>query len=260
MIDIMHIMPALFIGHGSPMNAIEINEITAEWKKEASTLPQPKAIVMISAHWQTVGTKVTTNKQLEMIYDFYGFPEELYRVMYPAPGAIEIAEDLITHYGGEIKSDQQWGLDHGAWSVLVHLFPQATIPVIQLSLDRLKSPEEHYRFAQKLMYLREQGVLVVGSGNIVHNLGRINFSEHATGATWAVAFDEYVKNAIRNDAVSSIVEYRNAGESARLSVPTDEHFLPLLYILALRRPEEKIHFFAEHILYESLSMTSLRLG
>lgn len=258
--DIMHTMPALFIGHGSPMNAIELNEVTRQWREEAAKLPKPKAIILISAHWQTMGTKVTTSESPEMIYDFYGFPKELYEVVYAPKGATDIAQQLLSEYQGSIHADDRWGLDHGAWSVLTHLFPKANIPVVQLSLDRMKSSQEHVDFAKTLRFLRKEGVLIVGSGNIVHNLGHIVFSEDVEGAPWAKEFDQYIKDAILHEDMEKVIQYDSFGDSARLSVPTNEHFLPLLYILALRESGESLHLFAEKIQYSSLSMTSVYIG
>ncbi len=251
-------MPALFIGHGSPMNAIEDNEFAQGWANVAQSFPRPKAILCISAHWQTVGAQVTAMSQPKTIHDFYGFPQALFAVNYPAPGSPELAQLIQqTVRSTSVESDQQWGLDHGAWSVLCRMFPAADIPVVQLSLDQNKPPEFHYELGKELRALRRRGVLIVGSGNIVHNLRMLRWADEAY--EWAVEFDEQIKQAILAGDHDTIINYERLGEMARLAVPTDEHFLPLLYVLACQE-HEPVRFFAEKVTLGAISMRSLRVG
>jgi 4,5-DOPA dioxygenase extradiol len=251
-------MPALFIGHGNPMNAIEDNEFSRAWIKAGKSLPRPKAILCISAHWETAGTQVTGMEKPRTIHDFGGFPRPLYEMQYPAPGSPELAQlvqDTIKKAPARI--DQNWGLDHGAWSVLCRLFPEADIPVVQLSLDRTQKPEHHYTLAKELLPLRYQGVLILGSGNIVHNLPMAVFREGAY--EWALEFDQVAKNLILAGNHQDLIHYHDLGEAARLSIPTNEHYLPLLYTLAQQEEGEEVHFFAEQVTYGSLSMRSLKI-
>lgn len=251
-------MPALFIGHGSPMNAIEDNEFAQGWANVAQSFPQPKAILCISAHWQTVGTQVTAMAQPKTIHDFYGFPQALFAVNYPAPGSPELAQLIQqTVRSTSVESDQQWGLDHGAWSVLCRMFPDADIPVVQLSLNQHKPPEFHYELGKELRALRRRGVLIVGSGNIVHNLRMLRWADEAYD--WAVEFDEQIKQAILAGDHDTIINYERLAELARLAVPTDEHFLPLLYVLACQE-NEAVSFFAEKVTLGAISMRSVRVG
>jgi 4,5-DOPA dioxygenase extradiol len=252
-------MPALFLGHGSPTNAMEDNEFSRAWADAAKALPRPKAIICISAHWETSGTSVTAMDRPKTIHDFYGFPRELYEMRYPAPGSPALARltSQIVH-GVDIRADSDWGLDHGTWSVLSHMFPEAKIPVIQLSLDRTKSPEFHYELGAKLKSLRNKGILIVGSGNMVHNLGKVVWQE--TAYDWAIEFDTTMKGLMLSGDHDSIINYPKLGKAAQLSVPTNEHFLPLLYILALQDKKDVIHFFAEKVTLGSISMRSLRMG
>jgi 4,5-DOPA dioxygenase extradiol len=251
-------LPALFIGHGSPMNAIEDNEFAQGWANVARSFPRPKAILCISAHWQTIGTQVTAMAQPKTIHDFYGFPQALFAVNYPAPGSPELAQLIQqTVRSTSVESDQQWGLDHGAWSVLCRMFPDADIPVVQLSLNQRKPPEFHYELGKELRALRRRGVLIVGSGNIVHNLRMLRWTDEAY--EWAVEFDEQIKQAILAGDHDTIINYERLGELARLAVPTDEHFLPLLYVLACQE-NEAVSFFAEKVTLGAISMRSLRVG
>lgn len=252
-------MPALFIGHGSPMNAIEDNEFSRAWIKAAKTLPRPRAILCISAHWESAGTLVTAMERPKTIYDFYGFPQALYRVQYAPHGAPDLAHYIqsairITPVG----LDVDWGLDHGTWSVLSRMFPQAEVPVIQFSLDRTRDPGFHYELAKELKGLRKKGVLIVGSGNIVHNLREIVWEDKAHD--WAVEFDERVKQFILSGNHEAIIHYSKLGNAARQAVPTNEHYLPLLYVLALQDKKDEIGFFAEKVTLGSMSMRSLRIG
>lgn len=253
-------MPVLFIGHGNPMHAVEENDFTRGWRKSVEAIPKPKAVLVVSAHWETRGTSVTAMERPRTIHDFYGFPQKLFDVRYPAPGSIETAR-LIAESSEEnpVGLNETWGLDHGAWSVLVHMFPEADVPVLQLSLDTDRSPKEHFEFAGELGFLRERGVLVVGSGNMVHNLGLIDFREKG-GDDWAIEANEIFKDLIASGKSDELVEYEKLGREAMLAVPTAEHFLPLLYALALQRKDEKIEFFNDAVELGSIAMTSLKIG
>ena len=251
-------LPALFIGHGSPMNAIEDNEFTQSWAEVAQSIPKPKAILCVSAHWQTAGTAITAMDQPKTIHDFYGFPQALFDVNYPASGSPELARLIQkTIRSTPVQLDQQWGLDHGAWSVLCRMFPSADIPVVQLSLDQHKAPEFHYELGKELRALRRQGVLIVGSGNIVHNLRMLAWRDEAFD--WAMEFDERIKQLILAGDHQAVVNFDQLGESARLAVPTDEHFLPLLYVLACQE-KDGVSFFAEKVTLGAISMRSVRVG
>lgn len=249
-------MPALFVGHGSPMNAIEDNDFSRAWAQVGKSLPKPNAILCISAHWETAGTLVTGMDQPKTIHDFGGFPPELYEMEYPAPGSRDLAKLTVeTVNKVPVEFDQSWGLDHGTWSVLCRMFPSADIPVIQLSLDQTRSPQFHYELGKELLALRNRGVLIVGSGNIVHNLRTITFQDKAFD--WAIEFDQTVKRLIEKGDHQSIIRYQNLGQAARLAIPTNEHYLPLLYILALQVKQEQIHFFADRVTLGSISMRSV---
>jgi len=255
------IMPMLFVGHGSPMNAIEENEFVAGWRNQAVTLPHPTAILCISAHWETRGTFVTAMPKPQTIHDFGGFPCELYQVQYPAPGHPGLAKEtqqLIT--GTPVILDEKWGLDHGCWSVVKHLYPEANIPVVELSINYLMSPRHHYELAKELNALRQKGVLIIGSGNIVHNLRLLNWSSPETGYDWAIEANEKVKSLILKNDHSSLIDYSSLGNEVKQAVPTPEHFLPLLYILGLKKENEEISFFNDKAVFGSLTMTSLRVG
>ncbi len=252
-------MPVLFVGHGSPMNAIEDNEFSQAWIENGKALPKPKAILCISAHWETEGTQVTAMERPKTIYDFYGFPEPLYEMKYPALGSPDLArltQETISQIN--IEQNFDWGLDHGTWSVLSRMFPKADIPVIQLSLDRTKGPAFHYELGKELKALRNKGVMIIGSGNIVHNLRVMVWQDKAYD--WAIEFDEKIKQLILLGEHDSIIHYHKLGQAAQLSVPTNEHYLPLLYILALQDKEEKIKFFGDKVTLGSMSMRSLRIG
>ena len=252
-------MPAIFVGHGSPMNAIEDNEFSRGWAAVGKSLPRPKAILCISAHWETFGTHATAMEHPRTIHDFRGFPAELRAVEYPAPGAPEIARlARETARKMRIVPDFDWGLDHGAWSVLCRMFPLADVPVVQLSLDRTLSPASHYELGSELQSLRRKGVMIVGSGNIVHNLNQIVWQD--TAFDWAREFDRKVKEAVLASDHASLIDYSRLGAAAGLSVPTAEHYLPLLYILAQQGKGEDVRFFAEKVTLGSISMTSLVVG
>ncbi len=252
-------MPAFFIGHGSPLNAIEINEFSRAWARVGKSLPKPKAILCISAHWETAGTHVTAMEHPRTIHDFYGFPQPLYEEKYPAPGSPELARlAQKTVRKAQVRLDEKWGLDHGAWAVLRRMFPDGDIPVIQLSLDRTKDPAFHYDLGKELKALRNKGVLIVGSGNMVHNLGVMAWQDMAFD--WAVEFDERLKQLILAGDHDALIQYPKLGNAARLSVPTNEHYLPMLYVLALQDKEDQIGFFTEKVTLGSISMRSLRIG
>jgi 4,5-DOPA dioxygenase extradiol len=251
-------MPVLFIGHGNPMNAVWDNPFTRSLAALGSSIaPKPKAILVVSAHWLTRGTFVNTTAKPEIIYDFGGFPDELYRVVYPAPGAPQYAKhtgQLVT----ESQEDALWGLDHGAWTILKHLYPNADIPVFELSIDYQQPMQYHFDLAKKLADLRERGVLIIGSGNIVHNL-RYWFADNQKPYDWTVEFDEWVKEKINMRDFQSLVNYEKQGSAARLAVPTVDHYVPMLYSLALAKPGEEIRFTYEEI-FTSASMRCFRIG
>jgi 4,5-DOPA dioxygenase extradiol len=252
-------MPVLFVGHGNPMNAIEDNEYSRTWMNVGKELPRPNAILCVSAHWETRGTFVTGMDKPKTIHDFGGFPRELYECQYPAPGSPELARlTQETVKQAAVRLDQSWGLDHGTWSVMCRMFPKADIPVVQLSLDRTQSPEFHYALGKELLALRHKGVIIVGSGNIVHNLGVINWQGGAYD--WAIEFDDTIKQLILSGDHDSITHYQKLGQTARLAIPTNEHYLPLLYILALQEKQEPVRFFNDSIDMGSLSMRSIQIG
>jgi 4,5-DOPA dioxygenase extradiol len=257
------IMPMLFLGHGSPMNAIEDNEFTREWNKSGKALPRPDAILCISAHWETRGTYVTAMDMPRTIHDFGGFPKELYSVQYPAPGNPGLAKEIkerITKT--KIGLDDKWGLDHGCWSVVRHLYPEPDIPVVQFSLNYSQTPQEHYDLAKELAFLRKQKILIIGSGNMVHNLSLVDWGRlyETFGFDWAIEASEKMKKFILEGNHPSLISYSSQGEAFDLAIPSPEHFLPLLYILALKEEDEKVELFNDKIKAGSLSMTSLKIS
>lgn len=255
-------MPALFIGHGNPINAIEETVYAAAWRAAAASIPRPKSILCISAHWETEGTFVTAMAQPKTIHDFYGFPDALYQVRYPAPGSRSLAErvrSLVSSTAVRLDDGYSWGLDHGAWSVLRRMYPAADIPTVQLSLDRSQHPRFHYDLGSELQALRQEGVLIVSSGNIVHNLHLLQWDAREP-FPWAVEFDGLAAELILAGEHDRLAAYPALGESARLSIPTNEHYLPLLYVLALQRPGEAVSFFAEGLELGAISMRSVRIG
>jgi 4,5-DOPA dioxygenase extradiol len=254
-------LPVLFLGHGSPMNAIEENEFSRGWQAIAATLPAVSAILCVSAHWETDGTLVTAMERPRTIHDFSGFPRELFEVEYPAPGSPALAAETgRVVRGTEVRSDMHWGLDHGCWSVMRHLFPGADVPVIQMSLDRRLAPQRHVELARELLPFRRKGVLIVGSGNIVHNLGLSDWRRREEGYPWAREADETVKKLVQEDRTDRLVDFRSLGREMVLAVPTPEHYLPLLYALAVKEEGESITFFNDRIVLGSISMTSMRIG
>ncbi len=255
----METMPVLFVGHGNPMNAIEDNEFSRVWIKLGEELPRPKAILCISAHWLTRGTWVTAMNNPETIHDFVGFPEKLFELQYKAPGSPELAkatQDLV--YSTIVQSDMAWGLDHGTWSVLTRMYPDADIPVFQLSIDIEKPARFHYQLGRELTQLRKQGVLIIGSGNIVHNLGKIAWKDEAHD--WAIEFDQKIKEKIVLRSDIEIIEYDKMGTIAKLSVPSTDHFYPLLYVLGASEKTEPVTFYNEKCTMGSLSMRSVKIG
>jgi 4,5-DOPA dioxygenase extradiol len=254
----MKLMPVLFIGHGSPMNAIEDNEFSKAWVEAGINLPRPAAILCVSAHWETRGTQVTAMEKPRTIYDFYGFPPELYAKTYPAPGSLDLAERLQDLVGEKmVTKDLSWGLDHGTWSVLSRMFPKADVPVVQLSLDMTKNAQEHYELGKKLQSLRKEEILILGSGNIVHNLRMVVFEDIAFD--WAVEFDGKVKMWINEGEHESIIHYEKQGREAALAINSAEHYKPLLYVLGAMDPGEPVSFFAEKVWGGSVSMRSVRI-
>ncbi len=254
-------MPVLFVGHGNPMNAIEENEFVAGFRKIGKELPKPKAILCISAHWETKGTFVTAMEKPRTIHDFGGFPQALFDVQYPAPGSPQLAsETKATVQKTEVGLDKDWGLDHGCWTVVKHFYPKAEVPVIQMSLDFSKPPRYHYELAKELAALRRKGVLILGSGNMVHNLGRVNWQSPQAGYDWAVEADQKFKQLINSGDHLALANYESLGQAVKLSVPTPEHYLPLLYTLALQEKNETVSYFNDKTIMGSISMTSLKIG
>ncbi len=253
-------MPAIFFGHGNPMNAITENPYARKWNAIGRGMPRPKAVLAISAHWYVEYTGVTASESPRTIHDFGGFPRELFEVRYPAPGDPALARrirDLIEP-ATPVALDDSWGFDHGTWSVLCHVFPEADVPVVQLSIDETKPPRFHYDLAKRLAPLREEGVLILGSGNIVHNLHAYAWGRHPAGAfDWAARFDARVRELVLAGDDMPLVEYEALGRDALLSAPTPDHYLPLVYVLGVRRPEDTVTFPVEGIDGGSISMLSI---
>jgi 4,5-DOPA dioxygenase extradiol len=257
-------MPLLFLGHGSPMNAIEENQFVNGFRSIGKELPKPNAIICISAHWYTNGTKVTAMEKPKTIHDFGGFPKKLYEVEYPALGSPELAgisKELLKPI--PIELDKTWGLDHGAWSVIKHLYPNAEVPVIQISIDYTKQAEYHYELAKHLSLLRNKGILFVGSGNIIHNLGLIdfqNFNKDNYGFDWAIEAKETVNKYLLSGNYQPLLNYEKQSRAINLAIPTPDHFLPLMYTLGLQQKSESISLFNDKLVAGSLSMTSVKIG
>jgi len=253
-------MPAIFVGHGSPMNALG-GPYGEAWRQVAADMPRPKAILCISAHWYVDETAVTAMARPRTIHDFYGFPKPLYDMDYPAPGDPWLADrvtDLLSPL--PVRHDQEWGLDHGAWSVLVHMYPQADMPVIQLALDRRQPGAFHYEIGRRLAALREEGVLIFGSGDVVHNLGVMRRMADAEPFDWAMRFNDFVKAAILARDHAALSNFEGLGEDATLSIPTPEHYLPLLHVLAAQGLDDPVTFFNDQIDLGSISMLGVRVG
>lgn len=257
-------MPVLFLGHGSPMNGIEDNEFVRAFKKQGQQLDKPNAIIVVSAHWETNGTFVTAMQNPRTIHDFGGFPKALYEVQYPAPGHPALAKEIseIVSPTGTVHLDDKWGLDHGAWTVIKHLFPDADVPVIQLSLDYKMTPQQHYELAQQLKKLREKGVLIVGSGNMVHNLRKVDFRKinENYGYDWAIEADSKMKKWILEGNHQNLIDFNKQGKAFNLAIPTPEHYLPLLYTLGLKDEKDNTTIFNDSPLGGSLTMTSVKFG
>lgn len=256
-------MPVLFLGHGNPMNAIMENKFVQGWRHIASEIPKPSAILCISAHWETRGTQLTAMELPRTIHDFGGFPKALFEVEYPAPGSPELAK----YTQEQIKStpvtlDHDWGLDHGSWSVIKHMYPKANIPIVEMSLDYTKTPKYHYELARELSILRKKGVLIIGSGNVVHNLRMAAWDrlDEAFSYDWAEESHDLIEKSILNGDHSKLWNYAAQGRSLDLAIPTPEHFLPLLYVLGLQGENEEVQLFNNTTLAGSLSMTSVKIG
>lgn len=257
-------MPVLFVGHGNPMNAIGENEFVHTWRNLGESLPKPKAILCISAHWETSGTFVTAMSKPPTIHDFGGFPKALFDVQYPAPGSPELALE-IKHLVSKtaVGLDEKWGLDHGAWSVIRNIYPKADVPVVEMSLDYNKSPQYHYELAKELSSLREKGVLFIGSGNLVHNLRMVAWDkvdEPEYGYDWALQANETFKRLILAHKHKELINYTLLGREVQQAIPTPEHYLPLIYALGLKRENEPVSFFNDKAVMGSLTMTSVQIG
>ena len=257
-------MPVLFLGHGSPMNAIEENEFVQGFRDVAKEIPKPAAVLCISAHWETKGTFVTAMEWPKTIHDFGGFPDELYQVQYPAPGNPALAKEIKDKINKtEIGLDYKWGLDHGAWSVIKHIYPGTDVPVIQMSLAYQKTPQQHYDLAKELGFLRNKGVLIIGSGNMVHNLGMVDWqrlNETDYGYDWALEASNKMKKFILSNDHKQLINYKSQGREFDLAIPTPEHYLPLLYVLALKDDNEQVSFFNDKAVGGSLTMTSVKIS
>ncbi|HEY6502774.1 MAG TPA: 4,5-DOPA dioxygenase extradiol [Chitinophagaceae bacterium] len=257
-------MPVLFIGHGSPMNGIENNEFSLQWEKMGKELQPPKAVLVVSAHWLTNGTHITAMEHPKTIHDFGGFPQELFEVQYPAPGDAQLAnetKELIRSTNVGLNHD--WGLDHGAWSVVRRMYPDATIPVLQLSIDYSKPASYHYNLAKELAALRKKGVLIIGSGNMVHNLRMVawdKFNEPNYGYDWAIEMHELFKKKITDGDHPALMNYETLSKSAKLAIPTPDHYYPLMYTLGLQEKNEEPVFFNDKLVAGSLNMTSVKFG
>ena len=253
-------MPALFLGHGNPMLAIEPNHFADRWWRLGQQLPRPRAILMISAHWYTRGTGITAMAQPRTIHDFGGFPRALFEVQYPAPGDPQLAQQIQQMLAPlPVALDQRWGLDHGCWALLKHMYPAADIPVLQLSIDAIQPPAFHYQLGQQLAALRRQGVLLIGSGNVVHNLGMVEFGDHVPPLPWAVEYELWAKSQIQQGKHAPLIDYLTSHPAARLASPSPDHYLPLLYILGAQLPGDVVSFPVEGIDLAAISMLSVLL-
>lgn len=257
-------LPALFIGHGSPMNGIEDNDFSRTWAAMGQQIEKPKAVLVISAHWLTRGTHITAMSEPRTIHDFGGFPQELFEVQYPAPGSPELAETTANFiHTTDVGLDHDWGLDHGTWTVVRHMYPNADIPVLQLSIDYAKPPQYHYDLAKEIASLRKKGVLIIGSGNMVHNLRMVAWDklrEPEYGYDWAVEMNEVFKQKIGDRDHSALIDYQSLNKAATLAVPTPDHYYPLLYTLGLQGKNDDIAFFNDRLVGGSLNMTSVKIG
>ena len=258
------VMPVLFIGHGSPMNGIEDNEFSRRWAQMAKEIPTPKAVLVVSAHWFSKGTHITAMDFPKTIHDFGGFPQALFDVQYNAPGNPALAKETVALIkSAHVELDHDWGLDHGTWTIVRHMYPEANIPVLQLSIDYTKDPQYHYNLAKELYNLRKKGVLIIGSGNMVHNLRMVawdKMDEPGYGFDWALKMNDTFKHLIENGNHESLINYQILGKEGRLAIPTPEHYLPLLYSLALKGNKDDISFFNDRAVAGSLTMTSVKIG
>jgi 4,5-DOPA dioxygenase extradiol len=256
-------LPAIFFGHGNPQNALARNSHTEGWAAIGSSIPRPKAVLCVSAHWYLPAVAVTAMSEPRTIHDFGGFPRELYEVQYPAPGSPELArrvKNLLAPVSVELD-ERSWGLDHGTWSVLCHVFPQADIPVVQLSIDETQPPEFHYELGKRLTPLRDEGVLVIGSGNLVHNLHAYAWGQHEVKPfDWAVRFEQQAREFLLYSHDAPLINYESLGHDALLSAPTPDHYLPLLYVIALRRENDEVSFPVEGFDDGSVSMLAVQIG
>jgi 4,5-DOPA dioxygenase extradiol len=257
------IMPVLFVGHGSPMNGIEDNPFSQYWKKLATEIAKPKAILCVSAHWLTKGTIVTATEKPTTIHDFGGFPQELFAVEYPAPGNTELAKEtagMVTKT--TVGLDTDWGMDHGTWTILRHMYPEADIPVLQLSIDYYQPAQYHYELAQQLQSLRKKGVLIIGSGNMVHNLSMVAWDklEESYGFDWALEINDVFKKKIMENDHSALINYNTLHQAWSKAIPTPDHYLPLIYTLGLKNEQDSVSFFNDQAMAGSLTMTSVRFG
>lgn len=248
-------MPVIFIGHGSPLNAVADNEFTRNWRKIAAAIPKPAAILAISAHWYTEGARITDAVHPRTVYDLYGFPKELYELEYPAPGAPQLAHYTKSLITADVLIDNSWGLDHGTWSVLNIMYPDADIPVYQLSVNGDAGAHTHFETGAQIKGLREKGVLIFGSGNVVHNLFRANLAIHG-GYDWAIDFDNFIKDKIVKGDYTDVIDYHKAGQSAELAFKTPDHFYPLLYALGAANADDRVAVSNDACVFGSLSMTS----
>lgn len=259
-----YLMPALFIGHGSPMNGIEHNGFSRGWKAMAEEIPVPTAVLVVSAHWLSKGTRITAMDFPETIHDFGGFPQALFDVRYPAPGLASLAKETAALlHAAHVELDHDWGLDHGTWTVIRHMYPQANIPVLQLSIDYTKGPKYHFNLAKELYDLRKKGVLIIGSGNMVHNLRMVawdKMNEPEYGYDWALTINDKFKSLISAGDYQPLLNYQTLGKEALLAIPTPEHYLPLMYSLGLRRESDNVTFFNDKAVGGSLTMTSVKIG
>ncbi|WP_188932128.1 4,5-DOPA dioxygenase extradiol [Dyadobacter endophyticus] len=258
------LMPVLFIGHGSPMNGIEDTAFSRRWTQMAKEIPTPSAVLVVSAHWFTQGTKITAMDFPETIHDFGAFPPALFAVQYPAPGNPMLARETATLiHSAKVELDHDWGLDHGTWTVVRHMYPDAKIPVLQLSIDYTKGPQYHYDLSKELLALRKKGVLIIGSGNMVHNLRMVawdKINQSGYGYDWALSINEKFKSLITENDHRPLINYSQMGREAMLAIPTPEHYLPLMYTLGLRSGQEKVSFFNDQAVGGSLTMTSVKIG
>jgi 4,5-DOPA dioxygenase extradiol len=262
--ELDYMMPALFIGHGSPMNGIEDNDFSRRWTSMAAEIPVPTAVLVVSAHWLSKGTRITAMDFPKTIHDFGGFPQALFGVRYPAPGFPALAKETAALlHSTQLELDHDWGLDHGTWTVIRHMYPHANIPVLQLSIDYSKGPQYHFELAKELYQLRKKGVLIIGSGNMVHNLRMVawdKMNEPEYGYDWALTINEKFKTLIGNEDYQPLFNYQTLGKEAMLAIPTPEHYMPLMYTLGLKGPLEQLTFFNDKAIAGSLTMTSVKIG